>query len=160
MRRTGARATPHSDFRDHEETTMISKASAQWEGGLKGGRGSMKPAHAPEAQFSVGSRFEGQPNSNPEELIGAALAGCFSMALTASLERAGHAPKAVRTGADVKLEKQEAGWTITNIALTVQAEVAGIDAQKFQSIADETKRTCPVSRALTGTTITLQASLA
>src|SRR5690349_9783941 len=127
---------------------MISKASAQWEGGLKGGKGSMKPGHAPEAQFSVGSRFEGQPSSNPEELIGAALAGCCSMALTASLERGGHQPKAVRTNANVKLEKLEPGWTITGIELQVQAEVPGIDAQKFQSIAEETKKTCPVSRAL------------
>ena len=139
---------------------MISKASAQWEGGLKGGHGTMKPGHAPEAQFTVGSRFEGQPSSNPEELIGAALAGCYSMALTASLERAGHQPKAVRASAEVKLEKQEAGWTIVNIALTVNAEVPGADAQKFQSIAEETKKTCPVSRALAGTTITLHASLA
>jgi osmotically inducible protein OsmC len=139
---------------------MISKASAQWEGGLKGGHGTMKPGHAPEAQFSVASRFEGQPSSNPEELIGAALAGCYSMALTASLERAGHQPKSVRTNAEVKLEKQEAGWTIVNIALTVNAEVPGADAQKFQSIAEETKKACPVSRALAGTTITLHASLA
>jgi osmotically inducible protein OsmC len=120
----------------------------------------MKPGHAPEAQFSVASRFEGQPSSNPEELIGAALAGCYSMALTASLERAGHQPKSVRTNAEVKLEKQEAGWTIVNIALTVNAEVPGADAQKFQSIAEETKKACPVSRALAGTTITLHASLA
>ena len=139
---------------------MISKASAQWEGGLKGGHGTMKPGHAPEAQFSVASRFEGQPSSNPEELIGAALAGCYSMALTASLERAGHQPKSVRTNAQVKLEKQEVGWTITNIELSVQAEVPGADAQKFQSIAEETKKACPVSRALAGTTITLHATLA
>lgn len=137
----------------------ISKATGQWEGGLKTGKGSMKPAHGEAVGFSAGSRFEGQPASNPEEMVGAALAGCFSMALTVALERGGFSPKSVHTSADVKLEKQEAGFAITGIALTTEADVGGVDAAKFQSIAEETKKGCPVSKALAGTTITLTASL-
>ncbi len=138
-----------------------SKASAEWNSGLKTGQGSMKPAHADAAVFGRASRFEGGPGSNPEELIGAALAGCFSMALTASLEKAGFEPSSVRTEADVQLEKQEAGFTITTIALTTRAAVKGVDAAKFQTIADETKKGCPVSRALGGSVkITLSATLA
>lgn len=138
----------------------ISKGSAQWVGGLKDGKGTMKPAHAGEAQFSLGSRFEGLPASNPEELIGAALSGCFSMALTVSLEKAGFKPQGVRTSADVKLEKQGDGFAITSIALTSEASVAGVEAAQFQTIAEQTKQGCPVSKALAGTQITLTASLA
>jgi osmotically inducible protein OsmC len=137
-----------------------SKASAQWEGGLKTGKGSMKPAHGGEIAFTAGSRFEGQPASNPEELIGAALAGCFSMALTVALEKQGLQPKSVRTSADVKLEQQGGGFTITGIALRTEVSAAGIDAAKLKTIAEETKKGCPVGKALTGTTITLEAMLA
>lgn len=137
----------------------ISRGSAQWDGGLKTGKGTMKPAHAPEANFSLGSRFEGQPASNPEELIGAALAGCYSMALTSSLEKAGFAPKGVKTSAEVKLEKLAEGFAITQIALNSTATVENIDAAQFQKIAEETKKTCPVSKALAGTTIVLTAAL-
>lgn len=137
----------------------VSKASAEWTGGLKDGKGSMKPAHAGDVGFSLGSRFEGQPASNPEEMIGAALAGCYSMALTAALERSGLAPQSVRTSADVTLEKLADGFSITGIALTTQARVPGADAAKFQQIAEETKKTCPVSKALAATPITLSASL-
>ena len=138
----------------------ISKGSAQWTGGLKDGKGVMRPAHAGEANFTIGSRFEGQPSSNPEELIGAALAGCYSMALTAALERGGFKPKQVETSADVKLDKLADGWSITAIELTSKASVPGVDAEKFQQIAEETKKTCPVSKALAGTKIGLKASLA
>jgi len=138
----------------------ISKASAQWQGGFKDGRGTMKPANAPEAQFSTPTRFEGQPGSSPEELIGAALAGCFSMALTLALETAGMKPQGVKTTADVKLEKQAVGFGITQIDLHTEAAVPGADATKFQSIAEETKKGCPVSKALAGVHINLKASLA
>jgi lipoyl-dependent peroxiredoxin len=138
----------------------VSKASARWEGGLKDGKGTMKPAHAAEVGFSLGSRFEGQPASNPEELIGAALAGCFSMALTAALERAGQKPQNVQTSANVKLEKVGDAFAITGIELVSEARVPGLEADRFQTIAEETKKGCPVSKALTGTTITLKASLA
>ena len=136
-----------------------SKASARWEGSLKDGRGQMKPAHASEIPFAVNTRFEGAAGSNPEELIGAALAGCFSMALAASLGRAGLQPSEINTSADVQLDKEEGGFRITQIALTTRANVPGADAAKFQAIAEETKKTCPVSKALAATPITLKASL-
>ena len=138
----------------------ISKGSATWDGGFKDGKGVMKPAHAPEAPFSIGSRFEGQQGSNPEELIGAALAGCFSMALTVGLEKAGLKPQGIKTSADVKLEKQGDGFAITDIALTTEVNVPGADNAKLQEIAAETKKACPVSKALAGTNITLTAKLA
>jgi osmotically inducible protein OsmC len=138
----------------------ISRATAQWTGRLKDGRGMMKPAHAAEVPFSVASRFEGAPSSNPEEMIGAALAGCFSMALTLSLEQAGVVPESVDTSAEVTLERQAGGFTITGIALTTRAKVPGLDAERFAVIAEATKQACPVSKALAATPITLAASLA
>jgi osmotically inducible protein OsmC len=137
----------------------ISKASASWQGGFKDGKGTMKGAHAPEASFSAGSRFEGVAGSNPEELIGAALAGCYSMALTLSLEKAGMKPARVDTTADVKLEKLEAGQTITSIELVTRASVPGGDAAKFQEVAEATKKGCPVSRVLAATKINLTATV-
>ena len=119
----------------------------------------MKPAHGADDTFSLGSRFEGQPGSSPEELIGAALSGCFSMALTVGLEQAGLQPRGVKTSADVKLEKQGEGFAITSIALTTEVSVPGLEDAKFQTIAQETKKGCPVSKALAGTTITLTARL-
>lgn len=138
----------------------ISKASAHWEGNLKDGRGSMKPANAGEATFGLASRFEGQKGSNPEELIGAALAGCFSMALSASLGKAGLTPKSIDTQAQVYLERDGEGFKIGKIELSTKAAVDGLDAAKFEGIAQETKKNCPVSKALAGTTISLSASLA
>lgn len=138
----------------------ISKGSAHWEGGLKDGGGAMKPAHGPEAKFSLGSRFEGQAGSNPEEFIGAALSGCFSMALTVALEQSGLKARSIRSNADVKLEKQGEGFAITGIELSTEADVPGVDAAKFSAIAEETKKNCPVSKALAGTKITLKATLA
>jgi osmotically inducible protein OsmC len=138
----------------------ISKASASWQGGFKDGKGTMKGAHAPEAAFTAGTRFEGQPGSSPEELVGAALAGCYSMALTLALEKAGMKPARIDTTADVKLERLESGFTITGIELVTKANVPGADAAKFQQIAEETKKGCPVSKVLAATKISLNASLA
>ena len=138
----------------------ISKGSAQWTGGLKDGKGVMKPAHAAEAPFSLGTRFEGQQGSNPEELMGAALSGCFSMALSLGLETAGLKPSSIKTSADVQLDKQGAGFAITTIALTTEASVPGATEAQFQKIAEETKKGCPVSKALAGVNITLKATLA
>jgi osmotically inducible protein OsmC len=138
----------------------ISHSSAQWTGGLKDGKGVMKPAHAPEAVFTLASRFEGAPSSSPEELIGAALAGCFSMALTLGLETAGLKPQSVKTSATVRLDRDGGGFTITGIDLTTEAAVPGADAARFQQIAEETKKGCPVSKALAGTKISLTAKLA
>jgi len=138
----------------------ISKAAATWQGGFKDGKGTMKGANAPEAGFSAGSRFEGQTGSNPEELIGAALAGCYSMALTLGLEKAGMKPARVDTTAEVKLERLESGFTITEIALVTKASVPGADAAKFQEVAEATKKGCPVSKVLAAAKISLSASLA
>lgn len=138
---------------------MGSKATGQWNGKIKDGKGVMKPAHGPEVSFSMGSRFEGQPASNPEEMIGAALAGCFSMALSLGLEQAGATPQSIDTSADVKLEKKGEGFAIIAINLESTVKASGIDAAKFQAVADATKKNCPVSKALAGTTINLTAKL-
>jgi lipoyl-dependent peroxiredoxin len=138
----------------------ISKATAQWEGTIKAGKGMMKPSHATEIPFTLGSRFEGQPASNPEEVLGSALAGCFSMALSLSLERAGSPPKMIRTSATVKLDKDGEGFTITSIDLATEADVPGIDDAKFQAVAEATKKACPVSKALASVgSISLAATL-
>ncbi len=136
-----------------------SKATAQWEGTLKEGKGSMTPEHASAIDFSLGTRFEGKRGSNPEEVIGAALAGCFSMALTLSLEAAGAKPASVHTSAETTIEKDGDGFTIKGIKLTTEAKANGIDDAKFQEVAAATKKGCPVSKALAGTTITLEAKL-
>jgi osmotically inducible protein OsmC len=138
----------------------ISRASAQWNGNIKSGKGTMKPGHGPEIGFTLGTRFEGQPGSNPEEVIGAALAGCFSMALTVGLERAGSPPNSVKTSATVKLDKDGEGFTITQIDLVTEVNAPGLDAEKFKGVAEATKKACPVSKALAGVkTITLDAKL-
>ena len=137
------------------------RAEAQWNGDLKGGQGTMAlGSGAYEGAYSFGSRFEEAPGTNPEELIGAALAGCFSMALSAALGKAGLTPTSIDTQAEVHLNKKGDAFEIGSIDLTTRAGVAGLDAAKFESIAQETKRTCPVSKALAGTTINLKASLA
>ena len=136
-----------------------SKATARWEGTLKEGHGTMKPAHAADVNYSLGTRFAGEPGSNPEEMIGAALAGCFSMALSASLGKAGLTPRVVNTSAEVRLEKDGEGFRIASIALTTTADVPDVDRARFEGIADETKKNCPVSKALAGTSITLNATL-
>lgn len=136
-----------------------SKASARWEGTLKDGRGSMKPANAGEIPFTLNTRFAGEKGSNPEEVVGAALAGCFSMALSASLSKEGIAPKSIETSATVQLDKEGDGFKISSITLRTEVSADGVDASKFDALAQETKRNCPVSKALAGTTINLQASL-
>ena len=137
------------------------KATAHWEGAFKTGKGAMKPAHASDIPFSVATRFDGQPGSNPEEVIGAALAGCFSMALTVGLERAGATPKSVTTSANVSIEREEAGgFTIKSIELVTEVSATGIDDAKFQEVAAATKKGCPVSKALAAVpSLTLRASL-
>ena len=133
---------------------------ATWEGTLKGGKGTMAlGSGAYEGPFSFLSRFESGTGTNPEELIGAALAGCFSMALSANLEKAGHPATRVSTTANVKLEMLSDGPRITTIELDNESEVPGIDAKTFQEQAEATKKGCPVSKALTGTDIRLNAKL-
>jgi lipoyl-dependent peroxiredoxin len=136
----------------------ISNATGTWTGDFKTGKGTMKPENGGEIQFSTSTRFEGQKGSNPEEVIGAALAGCFSMALTLGLEKAGIKPESVTTNAKVHLEKAEGGFGIPRIDLFTQVKAPGADAAKFKSVAEETKKGCPVSKLLKAD-ITLEASL-
>jgi lipoyl-dependent peroxiredoxin len=137
----------------------ISKASAEWNGNLKRGQGSMKPDHGAAVPFSLATRFEGVQGSNPEELVGAALSGCFSMALAASLGKEGIEPQKIETKAEVTLAKDEVGFAISKIELTTRVTASGIDPIKFDHVARATKEGCPVSKALLGTTITLDAQL-
>jgi osmotically inducible protein OsmC len=113
-----------------------------------------------EGQYSFSSRFEEGTGTNPEELVGAAHAGCFSMALAAGLERAGFAARSVETSAKVHLDRGESGFRISRIDLDTTADVPGIDAAAFQEQAETAKRTCPVSQALAGVDIRLDAKLA
>src|SRR5437762_13541869 len=137
------------------------KAEAEWKGNLVEGSGRLKVASgAFDGPYSFKSRFEeGQSATNPEELIGAAHAGCFTMALTAQLSRAGLAPTRIHTIANVKLEKVGEGFSITQIDLETEGEVPGIDDATFQKYAQEAKQNCPVSKALAGTQIHLNAKL-
>lgn len=129
---------------------MKKSASATWSGGLKDGRGtiSTETGVLREAQFGFKSRFEDGPGTNPEELIGAALAGCFSMALSLGLGNAGLTAEKIDTRTQVTLDKQGEGFAITTIALTCRARVPGADADTFSRIAQETKQGCPVSKVL------------
>ena len=131
-----------------------------WEGTLREGKGTMRlGSGAFEGPYSFKSRFENGAGTNPEELIGAAEAGCFSMALALNLEKAGHPPKSIRTTAKVTLEASAGGFKITTIELQTKADVPGIDPEKFQDQALLTEKTCPVSVALAGTEIKLNAEL-
>ena len=135
-------------------------ANARWEGGLKDGKGSMRlGGGAFEGQYSFSSRFEDGVGTNPEELIAAAHAGCFSMALSNGLAKAGHTPTRVDTTASVNLDKTDAGFGITRIDLRTEAEVPGMDKAAFKEQAETAKANCPVSKALAAVEITLDATL-
>jgi osmotically inducible protein OsmC len=136
-------------------------ASARWEGGLQQGKGTMRlGGGAFEGQYSFSSRFEDGTGTNPEELIGAAHAGCFAMALSAGLEQAGHPPTSVDTTATVHIERSDAGFEISRIDLDCTAVVPGLDDPGFQAQAATAKAGCPVSKALAGVDIHLDARLA
>lgn len=138
----------------------IRTAEAEWRGDLKGGNGRMKvQSGAFEGPFSFRTRFEEEPGTNPEELIGAAHAGCFSMAFSNILAGAGHTPTRVHTTARVHFGPVEGGVAITKIALVTEAEVPGLSEEEFQKHAQAAKVGCPVSKALAGTEITLDAAL-
>jgi len=139
----------------------IRNAKARWEGGLPEGSGTLAlGSGAFEGQYSYGSRFEEGKGTNPEELIGAAHAGCFSMALAGVLTRAGHTPRSIETATRVHLEKVEDAFSITTIELATEASVPDISGDEFQRYAEEAKRNCPVSKALAGVDIKLDARLA
>jgi osmotically inducible protein OsmC len=138
----------------------VRSAEARWEGSLQEGSGRMAfGSGAFEGQYSFGSRFEEGTGTNPEELIGAAHAGCYSMQLSGLLGGEGHTPGEIETDARVHLDKQDGGFGIATIELNTKARVEGISDEDFQRIADEAKRVCPVSRALTGVEIVLSAEL-
>jgi osmotically inducible protein OsmC len=135
-------------------------AEAVWNGDLKQGQGTLKlGSGAFEGKYSFATRFEEQPGTNPEELIGAAEAACFAMALSAGLGKSGHQAKSIRTKAKVHIEKVGEGFSITRIELDCEGEVPGIDEKTFQEHAEKTKTGCPVSKALAGTKIELTARL-
>jgi len=136
-------------------------ANARWEGGLKDGKGSMRlGGGAFEGQYSFSSRFEEGTGTNPEELIAAAHAGCFSMAFSAGLERAGFSPNSVETTATVHLSPADGGFKISRIDLVCSADVPGIEKDAFAQAAQAAKEGCPVSKALAAVEITLDATLA
>jgi len=137
------------------------KAEAEWEGNLAEGQGRLKiGSGAFEGPYSFKSRFEeGEAATNPEELVGAAHAGCFTMALTAALSRAGIKPKRIHTEATVKLEKVGDAFSITQIELETEAEIPDIDDAAFQQYANGAKQNCPLSKALASTPISMTAKL-
>lgn len=129
----------------------VRSANAIWEGSIGEGKGKMSLASgAYEGAFSVPSRFSDGEGTNPEELIAAAHAGCFSMALSAGLTEAGHPPTKIETTAKVHINKLEEGWRITKIDLHTEAEVPGMDTETFSEHAEAAKIGCPVSNALAG----------
>ena len=134
-------------------------ANANWEGNLVKGKGKyILKTSGFEGTLKFSSRFEDDKTaSSPEELIGAALASCYSMALAHALDQAGNSPEKIETSAEVTLSKADNGFAITEILLKTTAKVKDVDNKKFQEIAQSTKKGCPVSKALTGTTIRLEA---
>jgi osmotically inducible protein OsmC len=139
---------------------MQRNASAHWSGGLKDGKGTVSSASGvlKDTPYSFSTRFESQPGTNPEELIAAAHAGCFTMALSGQLGGAGMTAQAIDTTATVTLEKVEAGFSVTSIHLKVTAKIPGADQAKFDQAAKNAKEGCPISRLL-NTKITMDAKL-
>jgi len=139
---------------------MKRTASAQWQGGLKDGKGTVSTQSGvlSKTQYSFSTRFEDGIGTNPEELIGAAHAGCFTMALSGQLGTAGMTAENIETTATVSFEKLEAGWTVTSVHLDVTATIPGADPAAFETAANNAKAGCPISRLL-NTTITMDAKL-
>jgi osmotically inducible protein OsmC len=136
-------------------------AAAHWEGDLKTGQGRLDTPQSgllAGTRYGFNTRFGGEKGTNPEELIAAAHAGCFTMALSAKLTEAGHPPQALDTTADVDLS-MDGGPTISEIRLVTKARVAGLDEAKFRALADDAKQNCPVSKALSAVPISLDAQL-
>jgi osmotically inducible protein OsmC len=140
---------------------MTTFGTAKWQGGLKDGKGwiSSKSGALSEQPYGFASRFEGKPGTNPEELIGAAHAGCFTMALSLILEQAGFKADEMNTKAEITLSKQGDGFAITKSQLTLRAKIPGIDDAKFKELAGMAEKGCPVSKVL-NCEISLDAALA
>jgi osmotically inducible protein OsmC len=144
---------------------MIRKSTAVWKGDGKSGSGAVTTQSGAlrDQAYSFQTRFvseDGKAGTNPEELIGAAHAGCYAMALSFALSDAGHPPAELKVTAAVDIQKVADGFAITSIALDLEGRVPGIDAGKFKSLAEAAKKNCPVSKALASTPITLSAKLA
>jgi len=139
---------------------MTTFGTAKWQGGLKDGKGwlSTKSGAVNEQPYGFASRFEGKPGTNPEELIGAAHAGCFTMALSKILGDAGFTATEMNTRAEITLEKQGDGFAITKSHLILRAKIPGIDAAKFKELAGLAEKGCPVSKVLNAQ-ISLDAAL-
>lgn len=138
----------------------VRRANAVWEGDLRKGNGTIKSeSGALDGKVTYASRFEEGAGTNPDELLGAALASCFSMALANKLASAGHAPERLETEARVHLQKGDSGFQITRIELVLEGRVPGMERAAFLEHAQDAKRTCPVSQTLTGTEIRLDATL-
>jgi osmotically inducible protein OsmC len=140
-------------------------STAVWQGNGPNGKGSLSTLSGAlkDQPYSVNTRFtaeDGRAGTNPEELIAAAHAGCFTMALAFQITNAGQTPTELRTVATVSMEKQEPGWTITTIHLDVSGKVPGVSAEQFQTLAETAKKGCPISRALSATPISMTAKLA
>lgn len=136
----------------------VRKAEATWEGDLSNGSGTMRMSQW-EGPYTAASRFQEGSGTNPEELLAAAHAGCFSMAFALALANAGHIPNSINTTARVHIEKQENGFAITRVELSTQADVPGIDEGAFQETANGAKENCPVSKLFKGAEISLDARL-
>ncbi|MGA9532987.1 MAG: OsmC family protein [Anaerolineales bacterium] len=140
----------------------VRNGSAEWQGKIREGRGTVRfgsGENAYQGAYGFGSRFEEADGTNPEELIGAAHAACFSMALSGNLGRAGFDPELIQTQASVTVEQVDGSWTITKVHLETQARVPGMDEEAFQEQAKAAKQGCPVSRALAGVAVDLTAHL-
>jgi len=139
---------------------MVRTASAHWAGGLKDGKGTVSTASGvlKDTQYSFSTRFENGVGTNPEELIAAAHAGCFSMALSGQLGNAGMTAESIDTKASLTFEKTDAGFTVTSIHLDVSVKIPGADQAKFDEAAQNAKKGCPISRLL-NTNITMDAML-
>jgi lipoyl-dependent peroxiredoxin len=140
---------------------MVRKGSAVWNGSLKEGKGtvSTESGTLSNAQYSFATRFENGKGTNPEELIAAAHAGCFSMALSAQLGNAGVTPQSLETTASVTLEKLDTGFTVTKIHLDLTARIPGVDKAVFDKAAADAKAGCPISKLLKAAEITLTTNL-
>jgi len=139
---------------------MKRKASAVWQGGLKDGKGAISTESGvlKGTQYSFSTRFENGVGTNPEEMIAAAHAGCFSMAFSAELGKAGLTPESIQTTATITLDKNDAGWSVTESHLDVMAKIPGVDKTKALEIANAAKAGCPISRLLKAN-ITMEAKL-
>jgi osmotically inducible protein OsmC len=140
---------------------IVRSANAEWKGNLKEGKGSVSTESGliKEADYSFAKRFENEKGTNPEELLGAAHAACYSMALSAALSGDGYTVKSIKTYDKVHLEKVTNGFAITKIEVNCEAEVPGIDEKTFLKFAEDTKKGCPVSKALTGVEFILNAKV-